>query len=118
MTYKNFMKSILIFLTLIIFSTLIITIFYHNNLINLKTVKILELLNLLISSLISGLYIGIKSKNKAYINGLILGSIITFPLILLSILINRKITIISLIIYILVLLIIIISSIIGINKRR
>jgi putative membrane protein (TIGR04086 family) len=95
-----------------------ITFLYHKNIINTKIVTILEITSLIISTITTGLYLGLKSKNKGYINGLSLSGIIIGILLILNILISKKITLINIIIYSLILIITTTSSIIGINKRR
>jgi len=118
MTYKNYVKALLIFIGIIMITTLTTTILYNQNIINFTVVKILEIIGLLFSSISSGFYIGLKSKNKGYINGLILGGIISFLLLLFSLLISRKIILTNLVAYVIMIIIITISSILGINKRK
>ena len=118
MTYKNYIKSLLIFLGIIISSSLIITFLYHKNIINTKLVTTLTIISLLTSTTITGFFLGIKSKNKGYINGLILSGMIIAILLILKIVISKKITLINILIYLLIIVITTTSSIIGINKRR
>lgn len=118
MTYKNYIKSLLIFIGIILISTLLITFLYHKDIININSINIFKKLILPISTIITGFYIGIKSKNKAYINGLTIGTIIISIIIFLRLVILKEIKIINIIIYILILLIITVSSILGINKKR
>ena len=118
MTYKKYLIATLLFTGIIVILSLITTILYHNDIINSKIVKVVELITLFISSVVSGLYIGLKSINKGYINGLILGGIITAILLLLNVIITRNITIISILIYLIMIVIITSSSILGINKRK
>ena len=94
MTYKNYIKSLLIFIGIILISTLLITFLYHKDIININTINIFKKLILPISTIII--------------------SIIIF----LRLVILKEIKIINIIIYILILLIITISSILGINKKR
>ena len=118
MTYKNCIKGLLLFLGTLLILSLLNTILYHYDIINSNMIKILEITTLILSTIISGFYIGIKSKNKGYINGLTLGGIITVILIILKIIINKKITLISILIYLILLLLTISSSILGINKKK
>ena len=118
MTYKNYIKSLLIFLGIILSSSLIITLLYHKNIINTNLVTTLNIISLLISTTITGFYLGIKSKNKGYINGLTLSGIIIGILLILKIIISKKITFINIVIYLFIIIITTTSSIIGINKRR
>ena len=118
MTYKNYIKAILIFIIIVITTAFTTTILYNQSIINFIVVKILEIIGLLIASISSGFYIGINSKNKGYINGIILGGLITLILFLLSLLITKKIVLINIIAYTIMIIVITISSILGINKRK
>lgn len=115
---KNYLKAILLFIIIILILSLIITTLYNYNIINSNITKILEIIALLTSSIISGFYIGLKSKNKGYINGLTIGGTITIIILLLNIIINRNITITTILVYLAVMLTITTSSIFGINKRK
>lgn len=118
MTYKNCLKGLLTFIITITLSTLILTILYDNNILNLKTIKILEVITLIISSIISGLYMGLTSKNKGYISGLTLSIVVILLLLILTFIINKKINLINFIIYILIIITTTISSILGINNKK
>ncbi|MBQ7105521.1 MAG: TIGR04086 family membrane protein [Bacilli bacterium] len=115
--YKNYIKSILIFIFIILLFSIINTSLYYFNVTNNIITNIIEIITILVSSFISGFYIGKKSKNKGYINGIILSVIIIVLLLILNIIISRNINIISIIYYLGILLIVTISSIIGINKK-
>ncbi len=118
MTYKNILKSFIIFLSTIIIFNTINTILYYNNILNSNTVQILEILSLAATTIITSFYIGLKSKNKGYINGIIAGSTISIISIVTGLILKEKITILSIITYILIILLATFSSILGINKKK
>lgn len=118
MTYKNYIKGLLIFICCILITTIIITFLYNKDLITLTVVKILDIISLGLSGIITGFFIGLKSKNKGYINGLIISGIISIILILLNIIINHRINSNSIIAYIILIFLITMSSICGINKKK
>jgi len=118
MTYKNYLKAISIYFIIILLTSLINTSLYYFDITNGNITKIIELITLIIAATISGIYIGIKSQNKGYISGLILGSIITMISFIFKIIITRKISLAFFIIYLLLITIITGSSIFGINKKK
>ena len=118
MTYKNCLKGLIIFLGIIIGISLINTILYYNDLLNSKTIEIIETITLILATIITSFYIGLKSKNKGYINGLITGIVIVVVSLILSLLLKEKITIIKVISYVLIILLSTTSSILGINRKK
>ena len=117
MTYKLYIKSITLFFILVISFTCINTLLYYFDIINKYTSNIISIISIMLPSIITGIYIGIKSKNKAYINSLTSSLVITIISLLLKILITRNINIGFLLIYITISLLLTISSIITINKK-
>lgn len=81
----KFLKSFLFFLIPFITLLLISTIFYYFDIFNNNTMKYIKFIILVLSCLISGIYIGKKSISKGYLNGLILSSVIIFILFILNI---------------------------------
>jgi len=118
MTYKKYINALLLFIGLLIMFSIIATLLYYNNLINTQIVKIIEIISLTISSILSGFYIGKNSKNKGYINGLTLSAFITGIMLIFKLIISKKISLLCIIIYILISIIITSSSIFGINKNK
>lgn len=118
MTYKNYLKGIIIFVSILLIMIVINTTLYYYDVTNNTITKIIELISLIISSIACGFYIGLKSQTKGYKNGLILGGIIAGIAILLKVVITRNINLVFIGIYLLVLLLITGSSILGINKKK
>lgn len=108
---------------IVLLSTILVNILFSSlcyfNIIGNNTNSVLKLLSILIFCFISGLYIGSKSINNGYLEGIKVGSIIILFMILLSYLgFNNNFNIIKLICYVLILLVTVIGSIIGINKKE
>ena len=118
MIYKNYLKGLLIFLGIIIGISLINTILYYNNIFSYKIIQLVEMFTLIIATAVTGLYIGLKSKNKGYINGIILGIIIILISLITSFILKEKITIISIITYALLIVLTTGTSILGINRKK
>lgn len=117
MKYKLHIKSIILFYILIILTSSINTCLFYFNIINKFTSNIISIISIITTSIITGIYIGIKSKNKAYINSSVVAlSILTISL-LLKIIITRNINITFFLVYIVLSILIIMSSIITINKK-
>jgi putative membrane protein (TIGR04086 family) len=91
---------------------------YYFNITNQLFTNIIKVISILLSSFTTGFYIGKKSKNNGYINGLIQGTIIILILLILNIIFSRNVTLIFFIIYILIIITTTIGSIIGINKKK
>lgn len=117
MKYKLHIKSIILFFILIILLSSINTFLFYFNIINKYTANIISIISLIIASTTTGIYIGIKSINKAYINSSIVSSFIFIITLLFKLIITRNIKITFFLIYIIVSLLIITSSIIAINKK-
>lgn len=112
---KVFFINIIIFLIIILVSS---TLSYFN-IINNTTNNILKIMSIIISNFISGIYIGLKSQNKGYIEGIKVGGITILILGILSFLFfNSKLNVLNIIYYLTIFILTIIGSIIGINKRK
>ncbi len=118
MIYKNFLKGLAIFTSIILVASLIMTILYDKDILTYKSVSIVEFLSLTVATFITGFYLGLKSSNKAYISGLALGGIITVASLILSLLTAQKIGIISLVTYLFIIVVATASSILGINQKK
>ena len=78
----KFFKGFLVFLVPFISLLLLVTIFYYFDILNQNTMKYMKFIILLLSCLLSGIYIGRKSISKGYLNGIKLsGFIILFLLV-------------------------------------
>lgn len=115
--YKNYLISIGYFFIILLTSTLIITTLNYFNLLPSKIVSIIKLLIPIISITIASYNIGIKSKQKGYLEGIKIGIIIITIFIIIT-LITDKIQIKTIIYYLIVLLTSILSSMLGINRKK
>lgn len=113
---KVLAKSFAYIISVLVISMLIITIFSYFNILDDNTVKVLKLLSVLTSVFIGGYLIGKNGNKKGYIEGARLGIIITFILILLS-LILKSFTVQSLLYYVIVIISTIFGSMIGVLKK-
>ena len=113
---KYIFSTILTFLSVLIM-LLVLTILYYYNLIKLGAYNILKLISLIFSTLISSIYLGTKTKQKGYLEGIKLALIIItlfiIPTIILS---NFNIKI--LIYYLIILITSSLGSMIGINIKK
>lgn len=115
----KYLKSLGLFIGSFLILNIIITILSYFELLNPNIIKILKITTIIISTLISGIYLGLKSIKKGYLEGLKLGGIITVILTLL-ILILKPITFnkFSWLYYLILLGLEVLGSTIGINKKK
>lgn len=111
-------KSIIINISSLIVLLFIITILSYLNIINNKTLSILLLIIPIISTLSSTIYLGSKSTNKGYIEGLKHGLLFVLILILFNLILYRCFSIKNIIYYGIFVLSSIFGSMIGINIKR
>ena len=115
----KYLKSFMIYLAIFTILFLIISNLSYFDILSQQNCNILNILSLIISSLISGIYTGLKSTNKGYLEGMKIGSIIILFISLLSYLgFNNSFNFVTFICYLFIFIIIIIGSIIVINKRK
>ena len=113
---KSFLISIGIIISMLLFFSIVISTLYYFDIINNHLVKYFKIFLSITSFFIGGIYIGSKSVNKGYINGLKISAIIItifiiFGLIFSNIALNR------IIYYIIIALCITFGAMIGINKK-
>lgn len=113
----NLLKSVLLVIILLFISSIIINLLYYYDIINNNLIKYLKMFLAITSYFISGVYIGKKSINKGYINGLKLSLIVVIISLLLAIIFNNiKVTMI--VYYLITTICITFGSMIGINKNN
>ena len=114
----KYLKSILfIFISILLFTVLIGTLSYFNILGN-GTIKVFELIAIIISMFIGGIYLGKNSNKKGYLEGLKIGLFMIIFLFCLKLFgFNESFSLLSLIFYIIILISSILGSVIGINKK-
>ena len=113
----KYVKGMLFFLVPFITLLFIITIFYYFDILSNQSIKYFKFIILLLSCLIGGVYVGKQSKNKGYLNGIILSSIVLVFFFLITLFFgNFKWQI--LVYYLIIMLTTTIGSMIGINRKN
>lgn len=114
---KYLKSTLFIFTTIIIFTIFIGTLSYFNILSNMS-IKIFELIAIIISMFIGGIYLGKNSPQRGYLEGIKIGVFMILLLFCLSYFgFSKSFSISSLIFYIIILISSILGSVIGINKK-
>ncbi len=117
MNLKKYLKALLYFFSPFIILLFIIHTFYYFDIFSNNIMKYLKIVILIISSLASGFYIGLKSEKKGYLNGLILSSIIIVCLLISSLFLT-KFKLATLIYYLIITTVITLGSMLGINRKK
>ena len=114
----KYLKSIAYILgSILLFSILIGTLSYFNLLSN-NVIKVFELIAIIISMFIGGLYLGRLSNKKGFLEGIKIGIVVIVILFLLSYLgFDISFSLNTFIFYLLIFISSILGSIIGINKK-
>lgn len=114
----KYLKSLGLFLCSFLILNIVITIFNYFELFNPTIIKILKIITIIISIVLSGLYLGLKSNKKGYLEGLKLGSIVIVLFLIITLIFKpiefNKYTIIY---YLIIVGLTVLSSMIGINKK-
>lgn len=114
----KYLKSLGLFIGSFLILNIIITILAYFELLNPNIIKILKIFTIIISSVLSGLYLGLKSNKKGYLEGLKLGGIIIVILSLLTLILKpiafNKITWLY---YLITIGLEVLGFMIGINKK-
>lgn len=115
----KYLKSLGLFFGSFLILNILITIFNYFELFNSNIIKILKIITIIISIVISGIYLGLNSNKKGYLEGLKLGGIIIAIFILLTLVLKpiafNKFTWLY---YLLILGLVALGSTIGINKKK
>lgn len=112
-----FIKALGLLFGLLLLSSLIINLLYYFDIISNNTVKYIKMILSVISFFIGGIYLGKKSTNKGYINGLKLSGITITIFLILSIIFNN-LTLSRILFYLITIISITFGSMIGINKKE
>lgn len=114
----KYLKSIFYtFISILLFTVLISTLSYFN-IVGKLSINILEIIAIIISMFIGGLYLGRNSQKKGYLEGIKIGLfMIVFLFCLKTFGFNNSFSISNLIFYTIILISSILGSIIGINKK-
>ena len=116
---KKLVFSFLYIIGTILISTFIITLLNYFNIISDKVISIFKILIPIVSLFIGGFYIGKRSNNKGYLEGLKLGLIFSIFLLIFNFLaFSNSFKLKYLLFYIIIITSSILGSMIGINKRK
>lgn len=115
----KYLKAFLITIGIFLLITLISSTLSYFNIINDTFNNILKIISIIGGTFIGGIYIGLKSENKGYLEGIKIGGIILLFMISLSYLgFDNNFNIMNIIYYLVLFIISIVGSIIGINKKK
>jgi len=114
---KNYLKSSLYTLGIMIISTIIITILNYFNIINGTLLKIIHYIIPIISIMIGSFMLGKTSSKKGYIEGLKYSGIWSIIFLIINIF-TKELNLSSIIFFIILILLSMLSSILGINRKR
>jgi len=113
----NYLKYLLYIIGSTIGGIIIFTIFNYFGIISSDIFKILKIIIVISSTFISAYLLGAKSKNKGYLEGLKLGGLLIFILLLLNLIFGTfKFPV--LLYYLIILVTSILGSMVGINLKR
>ena len=113
----TYLKGLLYFLIPFFILLIISTLFYYFDILSNNIFKYFKIIVLLISCITSGIFIGKKSLNKGYLNGIIFSFIIIFIFFISSLFLDGfKIS--QIIYYLIIIITTTIGSMIGINKKN
>ena len=115
----KYLKSLGLFFGSFLILNILITIFNYFELFNSNIIKILKIITIIISIVISGIYLGLNSNKKGYIEGLKLGGIIIAIFLIITLILKSiEFTTFTIFYYLIILGLSILSSMIGINKKK
>ena len=115
----KYLKSLLLFLGLFLLLNIFVTILSFFDVFNEKSINVLKLLTLIITLIVTGINIGMKSKKKAYLEGLKLSGIIILLLTVINVILPIiDFSLSTFLYYLLIIFLITISSSIGINFKK
>lgn len=112
----NYLNGLLYFFIPFTVLLLIGTVFYYFDIFSTGIFKYFKIITLIICCLIGGIFIGWKSSNKGYLNGIIFSSII-ISIFLISSLLLDGVKLYQIVYYLIIMITTTIGSMIGINKK-
>lgn len=95
----------------------IITLFHYFDIFSPNTVKTIKLFGIILSMLVGGFYIGMKSSKKGYLEGIKIGLTLILLFFLFT-LISKKFELKVLVYYLIILISSIVGAMIGIQKKK
>ena len=114
---KNYFKSFIYFISIILIGSIIVTIFHYFSLLNLNIINILNIILSIISIFISSFILGKQCKQKGYLEGLKFGIIIILFITIINLFLHN-LTLKIIIFYLILLITSILGSMIGITKHK
>ena len=115
----KYLKSLGLFIGIFLILNIIITILSYIEIFNPTIIKILKIITIIISTAISGLYLGLKSNKKGYLEGLKLGGIIIALFLIITLILKPiEFTTYTIFYYMIIVGLAVLSSMCGINKKK
>ena len=114
---KNYLKSSLYTLSIMVICTIIVTLLNYFKIINGTTLNIIHYIIPIISVMVGSFILGKTSSKKGYIEGLKYSGIWSTLFLIINIFI-KELNISSIIFFIILILLSMLSSILGINRKR
>ncbi len=111
-------KYLSVILVPALFFILMPLIFSLINLFDIEIKKFFYLGSIILMTLVTSIILGLNTPNKAYLKGLILGSIMSAIMFLISLLLRSNISIYTIVYYLIIIVSTMMGSIIGITKKR
>ena len=113
----NYLKSILLFLIILIIYLIIISLIYYFELINYKTLSIINYIFMIILFLILGIKVSHLERKKGYLNGFLIATTLIILFALISLILG-KISFSSLVYYLSLIISSMIGGILGIKEKK
>ena len=114
----KYIKTIILFFSLLIILNLISTILYYFNITSSSFNNILKIIIYIITFLVSGIYIGRNSNKKGWFEGLKVSIIFILIFVILSLITRYDFNIKQIIYYLISIVTIVFGSMIGINFKK
>ncbi len=119
MNLLKYAKVLLYILVPILILSVIVSLLYYFNFINIVSSSYLKLIITLLSTLVGGIYIGNKATKKGWLEGIKVGFEVVVLLFLISYLgFDKGISIKTMIYYFLIIASSMLGSMVGINRRK
>lgn len=116
---KNFSKSLSISILLFLILTLFVTTLNYFNILSINGINISKIIIPIISILSGSFYMGTNVKNRGWLEGIKLSSLVILILLIINLLIfKNNFAIKNLIYYLIILISSMVGSMIGINKKK
>ena len=115
---KKLAISLIYIVSSILVLTLLFTLINYFNVINDKTMSIFKIIIPIISLFIGGIYLGLNTKFKGFCNGLKLGLVFIFIMIILNIIFISNFELKNILYYLILLITTTLGSMIGINIKK